>query len=65
MSVYVVRAFVHLRQMLSSHKELAKKIDDMEKKYDHQFRAVFETIKQLLAPLEKKKREIGFKREKE
>jgi hypothetical protein len=49
-SVYVVRAFVHLRQMIASHKDLAKIIDEMEEKYDHQFRAVFETIKQLLAP---------------
>jgi hypothetical protein len=44
MSVYVVRAFVHLRRMITSHKDLAIKIDEMEKKYDHQFRAVFEAI---------------------
>jgi hypothetical protein len=65
MSVYVVRAFVHLRQMLDSNRELAKKIYELEKKYDHQFKAVFTAIKELLVPPEKKKRKIGFKREKE
>ena len=65
MSVYVVRAFVHLRQIITSHKDLANKIDEMEKKYDHQFRAVFEAIKQLLALPEKKRRKIGFGRDRE
>jgi hypothetical protein len=65
MSVYFVRTFVHLLRMITSHKDLAKKIDEMEKKYDHQFRAVFEAIKQLLAPPEKKRRKIGFGRDRE
>ena len=62
MSVYVVRAFVRLRQLLASHKELARKIDELENKYNSQFKIVFDAIRQLMSPPEKKKRKIGFKR---
>lgn len=65
MSVYVVRAFVRLRQMLASNKELARRLDDLERKYDSQFKVVFDAIRQLMAPPETKKRKIGFGREKE
>jgi hypothetical protein len=66
MSVYVVRAFVHLRQMLASNAQLARKLKALEKKYDEQFRVVFEAIYRLMdSSEEKKKRQIGFKREKE
>jgi len=64
MSVYVVRAFVRLRQLLASHKELAQKIAELENKYDSQFKIVFDAIRALMNPPEKKKGEIGFKREK-
>jgi len=47
-SIFVVRAFVKLREMLATHKDLRTKIEDMVKKYDHQFQIVFEAIKQLL-----------------
>lgn len=60
MSIVIVRAFVKLRGMLSAHVELRQKIENMEKKYDQQFRVVFEAIKQLLTPPEKPKRQIGF-----
>jgi hypothetical protein len=62
-SIEVVRTFVRLRQMLASHEELARKLDAMEKKYDAQFRVVFDAIRQLMAPptLEQKKRRIGFR----
>ena len=59
-SVQVVRAFVRLRQMLASNAELARKLDAMEKKYDAQFKVVFDAIRQLMSPLAKPKREIGF-----
>jgi hypothetical protein len=59
-SVAVVRAFIHLRQMLASHAELARKLNALEKKYDDQFKVVFEAIRQLMAPAPKKHRSIGF-----
>ena len=59
-SVQVVRAFVRLRQMLASNAELARKLAAMEKKYDAQFKVVFDAIRQLMSPPEKPKREIGF-----
>ena len=59
-SVMVVRAFVKLRQMLASNAELARKLEALEKKYDAQFKVVFDAIRQLLSPPTKPKREIGF-----
>jgi hypothetical protein len=59
-SVQVVRAFVRLRQMIASNADLARKLSEMEKKYDAQFRVVFDAIRQLMAPPEPKRREIGF-----
>jgi hypothetical protein len=59
-SVMVVRAFVRLRQLLSSNAELARKLESLEKKYDAQFKVVFDAIRQLMSPLAKPKREIGF-----
>ena len=59
-SVQVVRVFVRLRQMLSSNAELARKLESLEKKYDAQFKVVFDAIRQLMSPPAKPKREIGF-----
>ena len=59
-NIEIMRAFVRLRKMLASNAELAKKLDALEKKYDVQFRAVFEAIRQLMAPREPKRRRIGF-----
>jgi hypothetical protein len=55
-----MRAFVRLRQMLASNVELARKLDALEKKYDAQFKVVFEAIRQLMKPPEPNKRKIGF-----
>ncbi len=56
-----MRTFVRLRELLATHKNLQRKIDEMEKKYDHQFKVVFETIKEILEPPAKKnKKTIGF-----
>ncbi len=59
-SVQVVRAFVNLRRMLTSNAELAKKLESLEKKYDAQFKVVFEAIRQLMLPPTKPPRKIGF-----
>jgi len=60
-NIEIMRAFVRLRRLLASHKELARKLDSLEKKYDKQFAAVFEAIRQLMAPsIPPKDRQIGF-----
>jgi hypothetical protein len=61
-SIEVVRAFVRLRELLATNKDLARKLDELEKKYDERFRVVFEAIRQLTAPPPPadKKRRIGF-----
>ncbi|MBU1298903.1 MAG: ORF6N domain-containing protein [Bacteroidetes bacterium] len=60
-NIAIMRAFVKLREMLATNKELAKRLDELEKKYDKQFAVVFEAIRQLMAPPEKPKRQIGFR----
>jgi hypothetical protein len=60
-NIQIIRAFVKLRQLLSTHKDLAAKLEELEKKYDAQFRVVFDAIRQLMAPSDKPKREIGFR----
>ncbi|MHB8858316.1 MAG: ORF6N domain-containing protein [Thermoleophilia bacterium] len=60
-NIEIMRTFVQLRQMLSSHADLARKLAALEKKYDTQFKAVFEAIRELMAsPQPKKKHPIGF-----
>ncbi len=49
-NIQIMRAFVKLRQLLSTHKELARKLEELEKKYDAQFKSVFDAIKMLMAP---------------
>ncbi len=62
-NIAIMRAFVKLREMLSAHKDLARKLDKMEKKYDAQFKIVFDAIRKLMTKPEQPKRKIGFKRE--
>ncbi len=59
-SVQVVRAFVKLRQLLASNAELARKVEALEKKYDTQFKIVFDAIKKLMMPPDAPKGKIGF-----
>ena len=60
-NIAIMRAFVRLREMIASHKDLARKLDDLERKYDSQFKMVFEAIRQLmLPPAITKKPRIGF-----
>jgi hypothetical protein len=60
-SVLVVRAFVRLRELIGPHRALVKRLDELEARYDEQFKVVFDAIRQLMAPPETKpKRKIGF-----
>ena len=59
-NIQIMRTFTQLRKMLSTHKDLKRKIESMEKKYDEQFQIVFEAIKQLLTEEDKPKKTIGF-----
>lgn len=59
-NIEIMRAFVKLREILSNHRALAKKLENLEKKYDTQFKAVFEAIWKLMAVGAKPKRRIGF-----
>lgn len=59
-NIAIMRAFVRLREILSTHKKLAKKLIELEKKYDGQFQIVFKAIHQLMKEEEKPKRGIGF-----
>lgn len=59
-NVEIMRAFVRLRQLLLAHADLARKLDALEKKYDTQFKVVFDTIRQLMTPPVTTKRRIGF-----
>ena len=59
-NIEIIRAFVRLRRILASHAALARKLDALEKKYDAQFKVVFDAIRELMKPPESKKRPIGF-----
>jgi phage regulator Rha-like protein len=59
-NIAIMRAFVKLREILASHRDLAHRLDEMEKKYDRQFKVVFDAIRELMRPPEKPRRRIGF-----
>jgi len=64
-NVEIMRTFVKLRGVLSTHKELAHKLKDLEskiEKHDEEIHTIFEAIRQLMAPPERPKRKIGFNR---
>ena len=60
-NIEIVRAFVRLREILGTHKDLARKLEELEKKYDERFRVVFDAIRQLMKPPEKPRKQIGFR----
>jgi hypothetical protein len=62
-NIAIMRAFVQLREMIASHKDLAKRLDELEQKYDVQFRSVFDAIRQLMAPAAPTRRRIGFRQD--
>jgi len=59
-NIEIMRAFVRLRRVLATHTNLARKLDALEKKYDVQFRVVFDAIRELMKPVQPKRRPIGF-----
>ena len=60
-NVEIMRAFVKLRQMLASNAELSRRLDELESKYDRQFKVVFDAIRKLMSPPVRDRKEIGFR----
>ena len=60
-NIEIMRAFVKLRQMLASNVELSHRLDELESKYDKQFRVVFDAIRQLMSTSVRNRKEIGFR----
>jgi hypothetical protein len=60
-NIEIMRAFVRMRQMLASNAELARRLAELEKRYDAQFKIVFDAIRELMVPPEKERRSIGFR----
>ena len=60
-NIQIMRTFTKIREMLAGNKELREKIEKLERKYDYQFKEVFQVIKELLAVEEKPKNKIGFR----
>jgi len=59
-NIEIMRAFMRLREIFASHKGLAHKLEELEKRYDAQFKVVFDAIRQLMAKPEKRIKKIGF-----
>jgi hypothetical protein len=59
-NIEIMRTFVRLRQLLASHTDLAKRLDELERKYDKHFAVVFDAIRQLMTPPAKPQNEIGY-----
>ena len=60
-NIEIMRAFVRLREIIASNKNLAKRLDALEKKYDSQFKVVFDAIRELMTPVPPTPRRIGFR----
>lgn len=60
-NIAIMRAFVRLRQLLQTNTELSKRLDELENKYDRQFKVVFEAIRQLMSPSSPTQKQIGFR----
>ncbi len=61
MNILIMRVFVKIREMIASNKDLAKRLDELENKYDAQFKVVFDALRQLMTPPEPRKKKIGFR----
>ncbi len=65
-NIQIMRAFIQVREMLSTHADLTRRLDALERKYDAQFKAVFDAIRQLMAtPADPPKPRIGYQTEHE
>jgi hypothetical protein len=62
-NIEIMRAFVRLRRILATHEDLARKLEALERRYDAQFRAVFDAIRELMKPPDPPRRPIGFRRD--
>ena len=60
-NIQIMRAFAKLREIISLNKDLARRLDALEKKYDAQFKIVFDALRQLMAAPEPKEKKIGFR----
>lgn len=60
-NIEIMRAFVKLRYILASHKDLEKKLNELENKYDSKFKIVFDALRELMKPPDKPKRPLGFR----
>lgn len=59
-NVEIMRAFVRMRELVATHRDLVRKLEALERKYDGQFRAVFEAIRRLMVADAKPRRRVGF-----
>jgi DNA-binding PadR family transcriptional regulator len=59
-NVLIMRTFLRLRRLLATHEDLARKLEELEQKYDRQFAVVFEAIRELMAPFDPRRKQIGF-----
>lgn len=59
-NIEIMRAFVRLREMLASHADLARRLDELERKYDSQFAVVFKAIRELMKPPSNQPKELGY-----
>jgi hypothetical protein len=62
-NIEIMRAFVRMRQILATHADLARKLEALEKKYDVQFKAVFDAIRELMTPPALPRGKFGFARD--
>ncbi len=60
-NIAIIRVFVRFREMLASHKDLAGRLEELEKKYDAQFQVVFDVMRRFMEPSESNKKKIGFR----
>lgn len=60
-NILIMQTFVRLRELISSHKDLLVKINELEKKYDAQFKIVFDTLREIISPPVKRSKRIGFR----
>jgi len=64
-NILIMQTFVRLRELSASHKRLLRKIDEMEVKYDSQFKIVFDALRKIIEPPQKARKSIGFRVDKE